>query len=103
LLRDLGKQLIGDVSWIGLQLLIADKDERSHRRGKKTSLTRALATISADSWMINFDVQTPVPQILVDGSPYKVWPVSLRGELFLTWSIIGRRVPPNLSPWIQGE
>jgi hypothetical protein len=39
LLRDLGKQLIGDVSWIGLQLLIADKDERSHRRGEMTSLT----------------------------------------------------------------
>jgi hypothetical protein len=41
LLRYLGKQLIGDIAWIALQLLIADKDKRGHSRGEKASLTSA--------------------------------------------------------------
>jgi len=47
LLGDLGKQLIGEIGWIGLQLRIADDYEPSHYRREKTSLTSALVVSTA--------------------------------------------------------
>jgi hypothetical protein len=47
LLGDLGKQLICEIGWVGLQLHIADDYEASHYRREKTSLTSALVVSKA--------------------------------------------------------